>query len=57
MLERKGGHLYGETVDEKMADLLHKVGLIMSVNILNITEGVREGCYKYRKAVRIPELT
>lgn len=40
MLERKGGHLYGETVDEKMADLLHKVGLIMSVNILNITEGV-----------------
>lgn len=40
-----------------MADLLHKVGLIMLVNVLNITGGVREGSYKYRKEVRIPELT
>lgn len=53
----RGGHLYGETVDKKMADLLHKVGLMISVNILNIMGGIREGSYKYRKEIRIPELT
>lgn len=29
VLEREGGHLYRETADEKMIDLLCKLGLIM----------------------------
>lgn len=42
------GIYMGEKVDEKMAHLLHKVGLIMSVNILKIMRVVREESYKYR---------